>query len=476
MTFSAMLRRLRAPLVAGAVAMLVAACAGAGGGPGGEWPGGGIVTGEPTAGTVATGEAAPAEEPGAADVAVAAVPAASAKARTRGWSDPTLPGVVEGGAVPGQVSGKLPGDLAAKPEVPNHTVVRVWYATDRNKESSDGVLPVAYGTRRGRLAYGHTDVAIPAGHRVGALEAPSIWRLEWRENPDRHVVLLEVVEEARSRFLADVKATIARSPRRSALVFVHGYNVSFADAARRTAQMSYDLGFDGAPVFYSWPSQASLSGYAIDENNVNWTASDLKLFLKEFASQSGAENIFVIAHSLGSRALAEAIGQIASEAPRTRARFKEIILAAPDIDAEIFTRDIVPRIATPEQSVTLYMSSNDKALVASRKFHGYVRAGDATKGILVANGIDTIDSTDAEADFTGHFYYAESPSILADLRGLILDRKRPGDRAGLAFMESPIGRYWRLVPQTVRSAAAGSSLSAVPAVGDLVTGTFSRAR
>jgi Alpha/beta hydrolase of unknown function (DUF900) len=34
---------------------------------------------------------------------------------------------------------------------------------------------------------------------------------------------------------------VAASPSRDAFIFVHGYNVSFPDAARRTAQIAFDL-------------------------------------------------------------------------------------------------------------------------------------------------------------------------------------------------------------------------------------------
>ena len=43
-----------------------------------------------------------------------------------------------------------------------------------------------------------------------------------------------------------------------ALVFVHGFNTTFDNALFRTAQIAYDLKFDGAPFVYSWPSQGQV--------------------------------------------------------------------------------------------------------------------------------------------------------------------------------------------------------------------------
>ena len=51
-------------------------------------------------------------------------------------------------------------------------------------------------------------------------------------------------------------------------MFIHGFNVSFADAAIRAAQLSCDLSIAGVMAFYSWPSQGTLAGYAADESSI----------------------------------------------------------------------------------------------------------------------------------------------------------------------------------------------------------------
>ncbi len=335
------------------------------------------------------------------------------------------------------------GPREVPPDQP-YAVVKVYYATDRQKTGS-GEPAERYGVDRGSVSYGYCTVSIPRDHRLGELEAPSLWRLEFSENPEEHVVLLSVSEQQKSAFFDDVRNAINNSSGQSAFVFVHGYNVSFKDAARRTAQMSYDLGFDGAPVFYSWPSQAQVASYVVDETNVAWSQTNLKEFLRDFAEQSDAKNIFLIGHSMGTRALTGALKDLFVEYPEVRPRLKEIILAAPDIDADIFKRDIAPRIRTPNRSITLYASSNDTALIASRRFHGYQRAGDTSGGVTIVEGVDTIDSTDVETGFIGHAYYAEAKSIVTDIFNLIRYGKRPSERQGLAPVASAGGQYWRFL-------------------------------
>jgi esterase/lipase superfamily enzyme len=322
-----------------------------------------------------------------------------------------------------------------------YAVVKVFYATDRAR-TGDSAPNNTYGPARGKLLYGIADVSIPRDHRLGTLEGPAISKLEFREDPERHVVLLSVAERDRAAFFREIGARIAASPRRSALVFIHGYNITFAEAARRTAQLSYDLAFDGAPLFYSWPSQGNVPGYVIDANNTDWTATHLENVLAGLVERSGADNVYVIAHSLGTRALVEAVRSLGQERPAARGKIREVILAAPDIDTEIFVRDIAPRIANDGTGITVYASANDKAMVASRNLHGYPRAGDASRGLAIALGVDTIDATGAGTDFVGHAYYGDSASIIADMFEIIHSGKRPADRQWLQPAGDGNARYW----------------------------------
>jgi esterase/lipase superfamily enzyme len=340
------------------------------------------------------------------------------------------------------IRAKSPGppEYAAALE-PSYAVVKVYYATDR-KKTSDADRDKIYGGDRSELAFGICTVSIPRDHRMGELEAPSVWRLEWSEDPEHHVVLLSVTEKERSAFYQEVVGRMRQSAGKNALIFVHGYNVTFADAARRTAQLAYDLAFDGVPVFYSWPSQGSFESYMKDGTNAEWSEADLVAFLKDFVEQSEAENIFLIAHSMGARVLTGALKELFVEYPAIRQKLKGIILAAPDIDADTFKRDIAPRILTSERIATLYASSHDNALKASKEFAGYRRAGDTAGGVTLAEGLDTIDASKVQTDFLGHSYFAESGSVLGDVRNIMLYRKHAEERSGLTPVESAAGRYW----------------------------------
>ncbi len=353
-----------------------------------------------------------------------------------------------GGAVPQTEAGAEPP--AANEPAPaaslgkkNHTIVKVYYATDRQRTSSKQLASIYSGEPADpiRISYGICEVSIPKGHKPGQLEAPSIYRFEFKEDPDKHVVLLNVHPQEKKSYFRNLKDVIARSKGENAFIFIHGYNVTFSDAARRTAQISYDLGFDGAPVFYSWPSTGELSGYPADEDNILWAQENIKQFLRDFVEQTDAKNIYLVAHSMGSRALTGAVASLISEAPKFKKRFKEIILAAPDISARIFKDHIAPKMLEASNNVTLYVSADDKALLASRNFHSNPRAGEAGENIIIFKGIDTIDATGIDASLLAHSYFAEAKSIISDILAIIRG-KPPQGRKTLKPIETKRGIYW----------------------------------
>lgn len=303
-----------------------------------------------------------------------------------------------------------------------------------------------YGSERGAVKYGYCDISLPPQHEFGEIERPSVFRLELREREDRHVVIKRIEEQTSKLFFAALKERVQESSQRDMFVFVHGYNVTFDNAARRTAQMAHDLGFEGAPVFFSWPSQGEFSDYTVDENTVAWTVPHLKEFLLEVVRQSDASRIHLIAHSMGNRAMTAAIRGLRQEFPHHPKFFQEIVLAAPDIDAEEFRNQIAPAIVPAAERVTLYASSNDHALMASRLIHGFSRAGESGDNLIIVPGIDTIDVSRVDQSLLGHSYYGGSGPVLQDMRAILNGVSASSGRPWLLADEQNQLTYYRLDP------------------------------
>jgi esterase/lipase superfamily enzyme len=227
-----------------------------------------------------------------------------------------------------------------------------------------------------------------------------------------------------------------------AVVFIHGYNVSFEEAAIRAAQLGFDLGIRGVMAFYSWPSMGTLHGYAADEASIEASEGFIADFLMRMATISGAARVHIIAHSMGNRGLLRAIDRIASiAANRALVPFNQIILAAADVDCDTFAR-LSAAYKAVARHTTMYVCARDRAVEASHWLHAYPRAGLAPP-VLVVPGIDTINVSNLDLTLLGHGYVAEARDVLQDMHRLIREGSPPDRRFGLRREVTSGGEtYW----------------------------------
>ena len=325
-------------------------------------------------------------------------------------------------------------------------LVGVYYATNRKATAS--LSPDEhYAGDRGPLSFGFVTVTLPKSHELGQLEAPSILRLEFTSDPDKHVMLQSLKVLGADAWRAEIakRATALDNP--GILVFIHGYNSSFADAARRAGQLAFDLKFAGATVLFSWPSRAATLEYIVDEQAAEWSIPDMTATLASIATLAPGTPVYVIAHSMGNRVFTRGFKALLDGDPGKRRAFKQIVLAAPDIDADVFKRDIAPSILGKGPRVTLYASSNDKALIASRDVHGgYRRLGESGADLVVMPDLDTVDASTVSTEFLGHSYYGDSDTVVSDLKYVIRKSLPPEDRERFSLVRvktAVLGLYWR---------------------------------
>jgi esterase/lipase superfamily enzyme len=323
------------------------------------------------------------------------------------------------------------------PQTQGFATVRVFYGT--NRAPTGAVKPAEYyGKARGELQYGELEVTIPRIHKEAALETRSRWS-EYTFGADqatlrsRYVLLDRVAPLARGAFVQALRQQIASAPSRDVFIFVHGFNNSFEDTARRTAQLAYDLDFDGTPMMYSWPSQGTTTAYAIDEATAGIAGRRMAEFLDTVVSQSGAQRIHLIAHSMGNRVLIEALQTYLARRALDKRQgiFGQIVFTAPDVDRDYFV-DALESLASAAERVTLYASDNDYALRTSQFIHGAPRAGIAGETIIRTAGLDTIDMSAVPADALGHSYFAANAGAIFDIFSLLWRGDPPSKRCGMS--------------------------------------------
>lgn len=391
------------------------------------------------------------------------------------------------GAVAGTVE-ERPAVPAVAPPLPlvdrELRSVTVYYGTDRARgaacretdralaSAARGCLPGAfYGTAQDGLEVGTLRVTMPPGHRSGKIERPfEIFGIRLRDqDPDEDVVLAEV--RSYGDDLEGWAATLRETRRHRAFLYVHGYATTFEEAAWRSAQIAWDIDFEGLPILYSWPSAGETVAYFTDYEVVRLAIPPFKRFLRHLAEEGGLDELHVVAHSMGNQLVATALHELAIGGEEVPA-LAELVLAAPDLDADEFRTRFADQLPKLFRRVTVYVSDKDVALRESRRWRDRPRAGHVEGGLLQARlpGIEVIDASGLETGFLSHSYYADNDSVRADLYCLMT--------AGVGAVERPLLDFvdpsWRFKPVQVRKALDAAACGATALAGLVDSGREGR--
>ncbi|GGA25722.1 alpha/beta hydrolase [Okeania sp. KiyG1] len=325
------------------------------------------------------------------------------------------------------------------------TLYPLWFGTNRKAVDRQDISKGFSGERDNKLNYGICKVAVPKSHKIGSTGSPW-WKRLLTLTDDRLKLqseTLQILDEA--MFWANMNQELQEHEidERSALVFIHGFNVSFEDAALRAAQIGFDLQVPGIMAFYSWPSQGKLTDYTVDEATIQASEKYIAEFLLNLAQKSEIEKIHIIAHSMGNRGLLRAMQRIVAQVQTASSdndiAFGQIFLAAPDVDTDLF-KDLASAYHQLAERTTLYVSSKDKALKASAIIHEHTRVG-FFPPITVVEGIDTVEVSNIDVTLLGHGYFAEALTLLEDIKDLLINNTSPQQRQSIS-KPSQDGNYW----------------------------------
>lgn len=321
--------------------------------------------------------------------------------------------------------------------------ITLFYGTNRNALDQRDQKQI-YGTEISELQFGLCEVSIPKGHIQGELERPSriiIWDLP--ENDARHITVKKILPIERTVFLTEFSNTLNQAPEKNALLFVHGYNNSFEDAARRTAQLAWDLPFDGFTGFFSWPSGGRTADYLSDEAKARSSFPALEQFLKELMQETNLEHIHIIAHSMGTLVTTLSLNSLRRDGLMSQhlSKIHQLILGASDIDQDEFRNTILPEFKNIGLRRTLYTSDHDFALgISSFGRRGRLRLGQIGEGIFLDKDIDTIEASNIDSP-NSHGYIFESKLLLTDLFFLLTQNLNPAQRR-LREIRKNLMPYW----------------------------------
>ncbi len=371
-------------------------------------------------------------------------------------------------------------------EVAGTSKVAMVVATTRAR--ADG--PDMFTGERGKVAsFAEITVSLPPDNarQIGEVQ----WPRSVPGNPATDFVVASASDLNRAQALAWLHKDVAKRPQRQVLVFIHGYNSRFDDAVFRFAQIVHDSGADVTPVLFTWPSRGSLLAYGYDRESAVYSRDALEDLLAGLANDPAVGEISILAHSMGNWLTFEALRQMGIRRGHIPAKIKHVMLAAPDVDVDIFGaqwRDL----GEPTPDVTVFVSQDDRALQVSQRVWGSkARLGQVDPSVepyrseFLARKINVLDLTKLNtSDGLNHGKFAESPGVvqligarLAQQKTITDSREGVGDRilqvtTGAA---SSIGQAAGLVisaPVAVLDGNTRDNLGAqVESLGGTVSGT-----
>ncbi len=327
----------------------------------------------------------------------------------------------------------------------------LFYATNRNVlDQGSETRSARYGGLRSReTSYGESRLSI-TGTGAGAAD-----------RMDVKVGLERVGRVTRARFLTDLQRAAARTPKREVLLFIHGFDNSFEEAAKTATRIAHGVDFQGAAVLYSWPSAGGAASYLQDRNNAYWAVHYLKEFLADMLAAQWIDRVNVVVHSMGNEVFIRAYAELADECARANCgdlkKLKTIVLVSPDVDREIFLDQHAGKLMSQGARIVLYSSRSDVALAASSLIQGgdYERLG---KNVVCIPGLHITDASDVKTDVLGHSWIADSRSVLSDLRCVLTEGcNRYASKLLQEYICPPEARYYLPVPEGQDRATNGAS-------------------
>lgn len=302
-------------------------------------------------------------------------------------------------------------------------MVTVYFATNRNL--INGSNPVTFGDKfsaadLGDLRFGQAEV------NAGALDESSVQVL-----PD--------TPSAGSRALFAQLRQQMSAQSKDALIFIHGFNVSFKEAVESAAMIKtryeqLSAGRYAPNIFvFSWPSNGRLFEYKDDRHDAQTSGYAFARGLEKLTSfLRNAENgepcqqrVNLIAHSMGNYVLRHALQETQKiGASRMLPRlFDSIILAAADEDNDAFDHDYkLARLPELCKHVTIYYNTEDQALTISDFTKGNPdRLGQSgpSNPRQLPYKVVIVDVSDLVSTFNEHSYHVSNDQVVRDIVGVL---------------------------------------------------------
>jgi esterase/lipase superfamily enzyme len=213
---------------------------------------------------------------------------------------------------------------------------------------------------------------------------------------------------SRDDFVTRLRMRLADSPepKSGAIIYVHGYAVSFALGIAQGADIGHRISHTGAMLVFGWPAHASVvawpSAAAVvsrayrDDSATAAASHDAFLSAINTAREAaGSQPTTIIGHSLGGQLVTEALTHPGAwRDSLVKQPLTSLVLFAADVHLARLRDSLASTIAAVATRRVVYASDDDLMMDMSRFINKSERAGEIVPALsLASRGFEVVDVT-----------------------------------------------------------------------------------
>jgi len=318
---------------------------------------------------------------------------------------------------------------------------RFFYATNRTPGTDDSVLAQRFTSQRhDQLSFGSFDARIQPSLGLGMLINPT----EWLQNEE--IRLDTVNTQTQADFVEQLQAQVANSPHRALLIVLHGFREGYESALRKTAFLGHVLDVDAPLLLFDWPGDqgSGLRPYRRAREVAKASGAELARTLQLVVRDVQPERVWILANSMGAQVVVDAFSLLYQdkEFADLDREINHVVLTAPDIDHQQFNQQFKRELSALAEHLTVYVSSNDRALLVSRLVNRGRRRGESTlspdqldEAIRISeltepnnDLVSLVDVTPVNRTRNFHNFSLETPEFFDDLFLRLTNPEMPNSR------------------------------------------------
>jgi esterase/lipase superfamily enzyme len=322
----------------------------------------------------------------------------------------------------------------------HYRVLDVFYATTRGHEQdSESMIPFD-SSLSDKTSLGKTSIKIDPSVTVGKMLPEKL-----KTSGKMGVESVDMMDD--ERFMEELAAAVDASPNKSLFILVFGYKDDFEETAIKAGWFAYMLDVNTPVLLFDWPGDqpVNIRGYNKARRYAEVSGPALGKLITNIVREIKPEKLWLKGSSLGCETICDAFEYMYQydDMRDDEAELTKVILAAPDVSEDDFKEKFARHILAFSEMLTVYVSSQDDALLMSGMITGHKRLGrqrikdpaqaEAAKDLLLIKSqhpgrLTVIDVTPINNSSFHHGYYLECPEFFDDLYARINGKGSTGNR------------------------------------------------